>query len=266
VSQDFKKIFSLTGIFILFLFLYHLHFLSFFDRGFLDFIPYLGANAVKAGESISLSLRTISSSRKSLLERNKKLLSEINELNLQILRLKEVDRENIALRELLKFQELTNYNLLVADVIYKSNLELERAIVINKGARDGIKVGGAVVIDKGTLIGKIIKVTPYKSTALLTVDRNSNISATLEQSQSTAAGILNGLHGASLELNLISKDINIFSGQRVMTNGLQNNIPPDLFLGTVIQLKESENEIFNSALVRPPYSVEDLKTVAVIID
>jgi cell shape-determining protein MreC len=51
-----------------------------------------------------------------------------------------------------------------------------------------------------------------------------------------------------------------------MTNGLQNNIPPDLFLGTVIQLKESENEIFNSALVRPTYSVEDLETVAVIID
>jgi rod shape-determining protein MreC len=75
---------------------------------------------------------------------------------------------------------------------------------------------------------------------------------------------MKGSRGASLRFTLIPKTILLHQGERVITNGLQDGIPANLYIGDITSLEESENSIFNTALVKPPYTIENLSVVAIV--
>jgi rod shape-determining protein MreC len=223
------------------------------------------AKVVKQGAEVNSYLKSITPSKLELLKQVSKLQSQVNDLNTQLLQLKSVAQENKDLRDILDFTKQEEYSLVLVDVIYKNNWEVEKSIVINKGAAAGISKGDAVIIGKGLLIGAIIKVDSYKSLVRLTIDNNSRILATLEDVPQNIAGVLAGWQGNGLSLDLVPKNITVFPGQKVITNGLQERIPANLYLGEVLQLDENENKIFNSALINPLYNIEDLKIAAVVV-
>ena len=190
--------------------------------------------------------------------------AKINELTVELIRLNQIKKENDELRALLEFKEKNNFLLIPATIIYKSILEREKKIILNKGLDDGVKVGSAVMINNGIFIGKIISADSNSSTVQLTIDSDSAILGTFDDIPDTIAGVMKGSRGASLRFTLIPKTILLHQGERVITNGLQDGIPANLYIGDITSLEESENSIFNTALVKPPYTIENLSVVAIV--
>jgi len=260
-----KKLILTLILFFFFAVLYYLQLLTPIEKLMAIVWQPFEAKIVKQGTEANTYLKSITPSKLELLKQVSKLQSQVNDLNTQLLQLKAVNQENKTLRDILDFTKQNQYSLALADIIYKNNWEIERSIVINKGTAAGISKGDAVIIGKGLLIGIIIKVDSYTSRVRLTIDNNSRILATLEDVPENIAGVLAGWQGNGLKLDLVPKNITVFPGQKVMTNGLQQGIPANLYLGQVLQLEENENEIFNSALVSPMYNIEDLKIAAVVV-
>jgi len=259
-----RKILTVFIVFIVFLILYYLNYLKFFDNiaNFILEKPSVALN--NAAVQVNQKLKTTTKSKFELLQEIGNLQKKINDLNFQILKIKDIKKQNQELKSLLKFQQETNYQLIVAEIIHKDNLETEKLIVINKGTNQGIKEKQAVIIGQGTLIGQIIKTDTFKSTVRLSIDPKSNILATPADAKDQIAGIVKGSSNA-LFLDLVPKNIPLEIGQKIKTNGLQAGIPASLFLGKIIQVQKNPNQIFNSALIQPPYTLENLKTVSVII-
>jgi len=260
-----NKILIALALFGIFLISYHPGFLKFVDRFFSLIFAPTNAEIIKLSSQTNRYLLNANLSKSDLQQRVGELQNEVNNLRARILEIESVEKENIELRALLNFPKQTAYRVVVANIIYKNNSALQKTVVISKGAKNGLKSGQAVISGTGILLGKVETVGMYQSIVKLSIDDNTNILATLEGLEHNIAGVLNGRQGTSLVLNLIPRNIDIIPGQKVLTNGLQENIPADLYLGRVIKLQESDNEIFNSALVEVPYIIEDLTVAAVLI-
>lgn len=261
-----KKIIITIIVFFIFLALYYLNFLTSAEKILALFFHPVQTEIVRQGANINKYLKTAALSKGELIKQVPALQSEINDLNIQLLKLQNAFQENQELKKLLNFKNNNNYQLVTGEIVYKNNSELEKSIMINLGGKDGIKKNDAVIVNEGLLIGKVIKVSPYQSLARLTIDNKSSILATLENAPYTISGVIQGLQGTNLSFNYIPKNIAIIPKQKIITNGLQENIPSNLFLGQITQLQENENNIFNSALVETPYNIEDLKIVGIIVN
>lgn len=259
-----KKIIITIIIFFVFLALYYLHFLTPIEKMLALFFHPVQTKIVQQGATINKNLKAASVSKNKLIKQVAELQSEINDLNIQLLKLQNASEENQELKNMLNFKNNNNYKLLTGEIVYKNNSELEKSIMINLGSKDGVKKNDAVIVGGGMLIGKVIKVSPYQSLARLTIDNKSNILATLENAPYTVSGVIQGLQGTNLSFNYIPKNIAIIPKQKIITNGLQENLPPNLFLGQITNLLENENNIFNSALVETLYNIDDLKIVGII--
>lgn len=260
------KIMLFFGFFALFLFLYYLGLLQPVEKLWSILFDQTSVKVVALGTEANSAINSITASKKQLLTEVARLQNKVNDLSNTILQMQSIKKENQELRDLLDFDQRHTYQLIPGEITHKNISEIMQVIIINQGYRQGVKPGNAVIIGQGTIIGKIEKVEAYRSTVRLTVDEGSHILATLENMDHNITGVISGKQGVALLLDLIPKNISIFPGQKVLTNGLQESIPADLYLGEIIELQDSPNEIFNSALVKPPYQANDLKTAAIIIE
>jgi rod shape-determining protein MreC len=229
------------------------------------FLSPLQTFMIKRGAATNSLVQSTTQSKQELVKKNEKLEKEVRDLTYELISSKHLRRENQQLRSLLQFKEENSHSLLVAQVIYKRNILGEKSIVINKGSNDGVKTGRAVLIDGGTLIGTIKAVHPHDASVELTVDQDSSIVATVDDGKRPISGVVTGAQGGGLQMELIPKDIPVAVGQKVITNGLQEEIPGQLFIGEIASVQENENGIFHTALLEPPYFIEDLIVIAVLV-
>ena len=260
-----KKIIIIVPSFLVLVLLYHIGVLHFLSRPIRYLLNPLTEEGIAAGLTTSTVIQTSSQSKQELTQEIRELRTKINNLQLQIINLQEVERENKTLRSLIEFQDTSGYAIVPASVTFKNNEEIARILTINKGTRHGIQKGNAVIIGTGSFIGTIERVLPESAQVRLSIDPKSTVLATLMESEHTIAGVLGGAQGTGLVLRLIPKNVPLFPAERVVTNGLQENIPRNLFLGEVMNLEENENEIFNSASIKPPYIMEDITLVGVVL-
>ena len=261
-----KKIIITVIAFSIFILFYNLGLLKPLEKIFSIFFDPSSVKIVKLGADTNKLLAKTTTSKNDLIQEIARLKNQLTQANLNAIESLALERENQELRSILNFKNKHDYRLLLGELINKTNLELDRSVVINKGSKDGVKKGNAVIVKQGILIGKVDRVDTYKSSIKLTIDNGTQILATLDNFEHTITGVLTGTKGNSLSLNLIPKNLTIISGQKIVTNGLQEFIPANLYVGEIINLQESPNEIFNSALVAVPYTIEDLTTATIILD
>lgn len=254
-----------AGAFLLFLLFYHLHILLPVESVAQIATSRIQVLAVQSAVAVSSHIKAASASKQKLIRDIADQETKINTLSGQLIHLRQTEKENADLRLLLQFKQQNDYQLLPATIIYKSTIERGKKIILNKGSNDGAQVNDAVIINSGILIGKIIEVKSNSSAVRLTIDSSSSIFGTLDNSPDIIAGVIKGTSGTGLQLTLIPKTISLKPGDRVITNGLQEQIPRSLYIGEITALEESENAIFNTALVKPPYTIENLFIAAIIV-
>lgn len=176
--------------------------------------------------------------------------------------------ENEQFRNFFNFFENTQYQHLLANVVWDDNLlnfsSTNQNIVINRGEDDGLYPGLAVVSDSGILIGKVIEVQAKYSKVCLSNNSFCRIAVALNNEEKSS-GLAEGNLGLSIKLNFIPQNENVALGNIVFSSGLEKDIPKGLYLGEVVSVEKKENDIWQDIVVEPFFNSKNLNRVAIII-
>src|SRR5436190_4051310 len=192
-------------------------------------------------------------------QENRDLRQQIEQLQLEQVRLKQDADQARRLQALLGFKEQYIAKTTAAQVIGSSGSEQSRIVYLDKGSRDGIEQGMAVISADG-VVGKVLTVFKATSTVLLINDQQSGVGAILEQSR--LQGVLKGKVTGELVIDKIMPDEQVKPGDRVLTSGGDQIFPKGLPLGTVARTTKGE---FLQLTVKPAAVLSHLEEVLVIM-
>src|SRR6266567_4728704 len=192
-------------------------------------------------------------------QENRQLREQIEQLQLEQVRLKQDADQARRLQGLLGFKEQFIAKTTAAQVIGSSGSEQSRTVFIDKGSRDGIEPSMAVISSQG-VVGKVI--TVFKSTAqvLLINDQQSGVGAILEQSR--LQGVLKGKASGETVIDKIMSEEEVKLGDRVLTSGGDQIFPKGLPLGTVTKVAKGTE--FLQVVIKPAAELSHLEEVLVI--
>lgn len=198
----------------------------------------------------------------SLLERNRELERTVAELQVEIVRLREIERDYDRLAGLVNYtSQNTDQTVVTANVISQDTSSYLRWIIINRGARDGIKVGNPVISDLG-LVGRVESVAANLAWVRLANDPSSLINVRTQNSR--AEGIMIGQLQGGLRMERIAQIQVVEEGDLVLTSGLGGMFPADIVVGQITSVRKPIAELFQTAEIRPTVDYDNLDIVMVI--
>lgn len=200
-------------------------------------------------------------------EENKHLKSRLEEYASTQAELADVKADNIKLRELVgKMDSLRDYEPIQATVISRNPDQWEEKIIIDQGSVGGVELNMAVITAKG-LVGKVVLVSPFKSTIelLSTENRNFRVAAVIP-GEEAIFGLIEGYDTKRGELIMKRIDSNndVKVGQKVESSGLGGIFPKGLLIGEVTEVSTDDFGLTKLAYIRPAADFSMLDHVMVV--
>ena len=143
---------------------------------------------------------------------------------------RQLEAENRALRDLLKFAPDRAASFVTARVVADNGGAFVRSVLVAAGSRDGLLKGDAAVTGEG-LVGRVAEVGERSARVLLLTDINSRIPVVIERSRDQ--GILAGDNSDNPRLLYLSHGSQLVPGDRVVTSAAGGAFPPGLPVGVV---------------------------------
>jgi rod shape-determining protein MreC len=195
---------------------------------------------------------------------NDQLEAEVARLQSQIIELQQQNSELQILSALLDFARTHSDNeYITAAVIGRDISPFLHYIIINRGSDDSLRRGMPVVSSQG-LVGRVAAVTADGARVQLITDPDTAINVRMQPSG--AEGTLQGSITGDLTIDNIPQDVNVQSGDLVLTSGLGGNFPPDLLIGQISGVRQRPVELFQTATVEPVVDFSNLEIVLVIVN
>lgn len=224
---------------------------------------FISRPVIIIGQNLSDGLRLSQNSRQLGSERDA-LQKQADNLTARLFEANQLLETYRVIDALEKFTTTSKRVLLRANVIAASSDPGIQSIVIDRGSNDGLRIGQIIVTEGGYVVGKIVTLHQVTSTVLLLTDRQSKISARL-QNEKQSAGIVQGERGLTLLMDFIPKNDQISIAQTVVTSGNEEGIPPDLLIGTISSISSKPSELFQQAIIVPATAFQRLRIVAAIV-
>ena len=201
-----------------------------------------------------------------LQERNAELESLANSLMVENVRLKDLERENEILRQLLNYtrnnpQFTYQTTTIRGRSIGRDPTNLLYFIFLDVGARDGVAKDMPVITDRG-LVGRVTAVGPNSAQVLMLIDPSSAVNALIQNSRVT--GLVKGNIDGTLTMERIPPGEEVNPGDIVLTSGLGGNFPDKLVIGQVTEVTQRDQDMFQIARIRPTVDFGKLETMLVI--
>jgi rod shape-determining protein MreC len=174
----------------------------------------------------------------------------------------DIKNENAFLREQLNLLPRDQYNLVSAFVVSQDPNETGNWLEIDKGSNDGITVGMPVIVSKGILIGRVQQVNSGSSQISLLTNPKSTIN--IMDVASGAKGVAKGEYGLGIIFDMVLQTDSINVGDSVVTSGVGSEIPRGLYIGTIQEIHQSDDHLFQQAVLTAPLQVSKLQMVFVI--
>ena len=193
-------------------------------------------------------------------QQNRELEQQLQQLELEQVRLRQDAEQAHRLQALLGFKEQFIDKTLAAQVIATSGSEQSRAVYLDKGSEDGVAQDMAVISADG-IVGKVIQVFGHTSQVLLINDQASGVGTILEQSR--LQGVLKGRPNGEVVLDKIMSDEDVKLGDRVLTSGGDEIFPKGLPVGNVSKVTRGAE--FLQVTVKPASALNHLEEVLIIV-
>lgn len=221
----------------------------------------LGETFWRAGEKVSSTFQTLFEVEK--LKRENQELKKINlELQYQIIALKELARENEALREALNLGLEKDFTLSLAKVISRA-FEGD-FIFINQGKKEKISQGMPVITSERILLGRVGEVFDNFSEVILISNGDFTFDVEVLTENEKVLGIAKGKGDFKVQFQFIPKEAQIKEGDMVVSSRLGGNFPQGLLVGTIKTVKRGDVEPFLSGEIKPFFPETDFGTLFVI--
>ncbi len=188
-----------------------------------------------------------------LAEENRLLKGELVRLQAEARLTKNVETENLKLRQLLGFHERKINDLIPAEIAARSINGWWQSVRIAKGTANGVESNRAVISPDG-LVGRTAEVSAHTAEVLLLSDPACKVSARV--SRTGSFGLVTG-QGVNLKgypvarMKFIHKDMPIRVGDDVVTSGLGGVFPKDVLIGRIEQIWTEEAGLYQVAELLP---------------
>jgi len=156
------------------------------------------------------------------------------ELNIK---LNQLEKDNLRLRQLLDLQNFSEANKLNAAVISRNTGSWWKKILLNKGSQNGVSTGDAV-IGPGGLIGIVENTSKLTSSVQLLTAPNSKVG--VWNQRANLHGLLIGVGTKTPKLFFYSKNADIQIGDYVLSSPASTILPPNIPIG-IIQSIDNES-------------------------
>lgn len=196
---------------------------------------------------------------------NEELKLELELKNQEINRLKQLERENEKLSELLDASSrYGQYSTITSNIIAKDPGNWYETFTIDKGSNDGIEKN-MVVLAFGGLVGKVEEVgTNYAKVSSII---NGTYSVTSKTLRTDDEGFVKGdiVNKGMLKMEYIDKDAEIKEGDEIVTSHLSNIYPAGITIGSVTEVHlDNNNKLSKTAIIKPAVDFKHLEKVLVI--
>jgi len=145
---------------------------------------------------------------------------------------RELQSQNAALRDLLKFTPDPRATYVTAPVIADTSSSYVRSLIVLAGSGDGVVKGQAAITGAG-LAGRVLEVGQRASRILLLTDISARVPVIIERTRDQA--VLAGNNSENPELQYLPRDVDIKVGDRIVTSGVGGNYPAGLPVGEVVR-------------------------------
>jgi len=207
-----------------------------------------------------------------LREQIKQLQSQVTELAIARVRIRELESENTLLRQQLAYKQANpDFDILGAAVL-QSNPDLARVVgqdpsnlaryvIIDQGSAEGVKNGMPVVTPQG-LVGRVTATGTHWAKALLITDSASSVNAVVQSTRAT--GIVQGDVNGNLTIKYVPQGDAIKTGDLILTSGMGGGFPKRLVIGQVTDVRKHDIELFQEASIQPTVDFARLEFVLVL--
>jgi len=151
--------------------------------------------------------------------------------------------ENQKLANELDVKRNTNFETVVADVIFDNSALNHETFMINRGYNDGIEPGMVVISFENTIIGTIIDSGADFSRVRALADSNTKIAVRIAGSEVYGFMTGNGVSAPTIDF-LSDPKFQLSRGVKIVTSNISGILPPDIFVGTM--MNESEIDVTNA--------------------
>ncbi|HWH24247.1 MAG TPA: rod shape-determining protein MreC [Candidatus Limnocylindria bacterium] len=201
---------------------------------------------------------------------NQALEQRVQELEVVNRQLETLRGQYEQLAALLEVRSSLDYETVAAEVISRAGSAAERTLSLDRGSDAGIAVDDPVIAGGGALVGQVIEVGPNFSRVLLISDTRSTVVGLTDTSR--AEGEIKGQLERPLLMERILATEQLTIGESVVTagidlgEGIRSGFPRGLLIGTLVDLQQSPDQLFQTGLVAPGAPLDRLEYVLVIVD
>ncbi|MFA5421026.1 MAG: rod shape-determining protein MreC [Patescibacteria group bacterium] len=204
-----------------------------------------------------------------LIDKIEGLEIELSKERVDLANLYSVQSENEQLLNFFNFFDKNNFNnYVLADVVWEDSIltfsSTNKNLVINRGSDDGISPGLAVLNEEGVLVGKVVEVNSDYSKICLSSNSFCNFAVSISNNDGSS-GMSEGNLGMSIRVNYIAQNEDVQVGDIVYTSGLERSIPRGLYVGEVINIEKSENDIWQNVSAEPLFDFKNINKVSVLL-
>ncbi len=191
-----------------------------------------------------------------------RLKYETEVLRRKLFDLREIEHENLRLKNLLSFKQKSPFRLVAARVIARSPDSWSSSVTIDKGRYSGIRRGMAVINTMG-LLGRVVESSETISKVLLINDPSQGVSSIVQRSRQE--GLVNGSLGSNLIMRYLPDDAQIMIGDIIITSELSQVYPKGLLIGKVVNIGKEFSGLSRYAVIKPAADLSSIEEVLVII-
>lgn len=261
IQKNKNKITIIVAILLL-VFLHYLNILRPVENFVYNLVSPVSSSLYNTKNSV-IQKYTNYKNRNKITELYNKCVSKQENINVYETKINILEEENKKLKKIVNFTSNTQYVYITTKTIGKNSDNLSKMIILDVGKKNGIKVGQPVIISGNILIGTIAKVQSNISFVRLINDNQSKIAATM-LNKDKSLGIVEGGYGLSLRMNLIPREEIVMIGNKVITSGMQKNIPSGILIGEVAVAENEAYQPFQQAVLNPEADLTKLDIVSVI--
>ncbi len=200
--------------------------------------------------------------RNMLRAQNLQLHSQLQSLQLELLREQALEQENTQLRELHRTLPPLVKKWLVAEVVGVDSGTLRQRLIINKGAHDGVHVNQPVVDGSGVM-GQVAHVGPWSSEVILITDPEHAMPVQVTRTGLRTIAVGSG-NADELLLTYLAANSDVKSGDELISSGLGGVFPAGYPVGHITGVRRDANQLLAQVRAAPRAGIDRAREVMLI--